>query len=155
MVSGVSEYLETKLNKESVLEMYSFLYKFKSNPLVVNCVNYINFHATSILVQKPFFTLSAEILADILSSDSFAAPELDIFKVVIKWIEQNPGEDIKSVTSKLRLYLISFKDLLNVVRKSGKISEASLMEVMKMKAKRNGLIYYLKKINSFFNVKSF
>jgi BTB/POZ domain-containing protein 9 len=107
------------------------------------------------LVQKPFFTLSAEILADILSSDSFAAPELDIFKVVIKWIEQNPGEDIKSVTSKLRLYLISFKDLLNVVRKSGKISEASLMEVMKMKAKRNGLIYYLKKINSFFNVKSF
>jgi len=96
----------------------------------------MNIHATALLSNKSFLKLSSEVLVDILSSDQFAAPEIDIFKFVVKWVEQNPGEEVAKVVSELRLYLISFKDLLNVVRKSPLVSEGIVMEAMKVRAKK-------------------
>lgn len=65
----------------------------------------------------------------VLRRDNFCAPEVEIFRSVCKWRDNNPSEEIKSVVSLLRLPLMSIHDLLHLVRpscifESGKMFEA-------------------------------
>ena len=64
-----------------------------------------------IIQHESFLQLSAGALIDLLSKNSFYAPEIEIFAAVQSWVKANPGVEADGVLSKkasLYLQLIHF-----------------------------------------------
>ena len=72
-------------------------------------------------------------LAEVISRNSFCAPEIDIFKAVQQWAERNPDESLENIVCCVRLPLMSLEDLLNIVRPSNLVSADSILDAIKMK----------------------
>lgn len=82
-------------------------------------------------------------MKEVLSRDSFCAPEIEIFKAVRRWAEVNPEADLPSVMSAVRLPLMSLEELLNVVRESGLVSSDVILDGIKVKTtKRDTELLY-------------
>lgn len=54
-------------------------------------------HAIDIIKHSSFLQLSAGALNDLISRDSFYAPEIDIFLAVQSWVKANPEVDVNEV----------------------------------------------------------
>lgn len=58
---------------------------FVMRSLATFCLDFIDFHAEVITKHSTFKTLTADALEQIISRDSFCAPEVNIFKAVSKF----------------------------------------------------------------------
>lgn len=54
-------------------------------------------HACEVIQHESFLQLSTAALNELVSRDSFYAPEIDIFLAVQAWVKANPDADGKSV----------------------------------------------------------
>jgi len=73
-------------------------------------------------------------VGDILSRDSFCAPEVGIFKAVHEWVLANPGEEeTATILRAVRLTLMSANDLLRVVRPTGLVPPDVLLDAFQAK----------------------
>lgn len=54
-------------------------------------------HASEILQHESFLQLSPTALSELISRDSFYAPELDIFLAVDSWVKANPEVNNREV----------------------------------------------------------
>lgn len=73
-------------------------------------------------------------LQELISRDSFCAPEIDIFKAVQLWAEHNGDVQLaKSAMALIRFQLITLDDLLNVVRTSSLVSADTILDAIKVK----------------------
>jgi BTB/POZ domain-containing protein 9 len=89
----------------------------------------------------------------VLSRDSFCAPEIEIFKAVKRWAEQNSDADLPYVMSAIRLPLMSLEELLNVVRTSGLVSADVILDGINIKTtKRDTDLCYRGSLNQSFIV---
>ena len=70
---------------------------------------------------------------DVISRDSFCAPEIDIFKAIQSWAVRNPDESTSHIISAVRLPLMSLSELLNNVRPSNLVSADSILDAIKLK----------------------
>lgn len=61
-------------------------------------------HACEVIQHESFLQLSADALNELVSRDSFYAPEIEIFLAVREWVKANPDVDGKSVLSKYKRY---------------------------------------------------
>lgn len=77
--------------------------------------------------------LSPDALKEIISRDSFYAPEIEIFKALQAWIKANSDVDAKDVLSYVRLSLMTIPDLLNVVRPTGLVSSEAILDAISMR----------------------
>lgn len=66
-----------------------------------------------------------------ISRDSFCASEVDIFRAVCEWSQQNPDVDMADILSAVRLPLMALPELLNVVRPTGLVSADSILDAIK------------------------
>lgn len=69
---------------------------------------------------------------ELISRDSFCAPENIIFNAVVKWTEHNQGQDPSPILECVRLPLMSMNDLLNVVRPTSLVSADSILDAIKL-----------------------
>jgi BTB/POZ domain-containing protein 9 len=66
--------------------------------------------------------------------DSFCAAEIDIFRAVCQWAEQNQGVDPTPILEVVRLPLMSMSQLLNMVRDSGLVSSDTILDAIKLQS---------------------
>lgn len=62
-------------------------------------------HAIDIIKHDSFLQLSAGALNDLISRDSFYAPEIDIFLAVQSWVKANPDVDVNQVLGLLKIFV--------------------------------------------------
>ena len=73
-------------------------------------------------------------MAAIISRDSFAAPEIDIFNMVKKWHEINGVKEAKQILiDKIRLQLMKLEELLGEVRNSNLIDSNTILDAIQLK----------------------
>lgn len=61
------------------------------------CLEYMDKHASEIMQHESFLQLSPTALSELISRDSFYAPEMDIFLALDLWIKANPEVDNRKV----------------------------------------------------------
>lgn len=74
-------------------------------------------------------------LQELISRDSFYAPEIDIFKAVQMWSERNPEQDPTDIVKHIRLPLINMDDLFAVVRRSDLVSSEVILNAIENRHK--------------------
>lgn len=76
--------------------------------------------------------LNGQSLYDIFIRDSFCLPEITIFNIVNKWIQQNPKEkeSHKALLDCVRLPLIKIEDLLNIVRPTNLVGADRILDTI-------------------------
>lgn len=72
-------------------KIYIYLYQIQV------CHEYMDEHACEVIQHESFLQLSADALNELVSRDSFYAPEIDIFLAVRAWVNANPDTDGKNV----------------------------------------------------------
>lgn len=82
-----------------------YIFFFSCLDLKKWCYQYVNKYAAEIIHHDSFLQLSPTALNELISRDSFYAPEIDIFLAVQEWIKANPDVDAKEI---LGLYKCSF-----------------------------------------------
>lgn len=71
-------------------------------------------------------------MRDLISRDSFWAPEIEIFQAVCNWADHNKGQDPTPILEVVRLQLMGMHELLNVVRDTGLVSSDSILDAIKI-----------------------
>ena len=89
-----------------------------------------------------FCSLNKQALVDLLSCDSFFAPEMDVFNGVQQWMEANeisPG-DAKDLLMVVRLSLIPMDSLLFEVRESKLFDDSDILDAIAITHRQEGLL---------------
>ena len=73
-------------------------------------------------------------LKEVISRDSFCAPEIEIFRGVQTWSERNPDEALQGIVKHVRLPLMSLDELLNTVRPSSLVAADAILDAIKVKS---------------------
>ncbi|RWS25194.1 BTB/POZ domain-containing protein 9-like protein [Leptotrombidium deliense] len=130
---AISDYLQTNLNIKNVCQIYDSAVLYCLDSLALMCTTFIDRHAGDIIRHESFFNLSATAFKDMISRDSFCAPEVDIFLAVSEWVKRNGVTDYGHIMDCVRLPLISLPDLLNVVRNSELVSPDAILDAITAK----------------------
>lgn len=94
----------------------------------------------SILVCVCVCVLSQTALLTVVSRDSFAASEKEIFLALSRWSRQHDeGADTHEVMSAVRLPLMTLTEMLNVVRPSGLLSPDDLLDAIKTRSESRNM----------------
>lgn len=72
------------------------------------CHEFMDKHAVEIIQHESFMQLSSTALIELISRDSFYAPEIDIFSAVTSWVVANPGVNAEEVLGR------DFQDFLGL-----------------------------------------
>jgi len=91
--------------------------------------------------SEGFLSLSQAALVDLLSRDSFFAPEIDIFRSVIRWMEKHNVsiEDARDLLKVVRLQLVTRNDLFSVIRPSGVYQPDQILDALQWQSEKNPL----------------
>ncbi|CAK9800523.1 BTB/POZ domain-containing protein 9 [Anthophora plagiata] len=128
--ASISDYLKEILNVKNVCLIFDAALLYRLEFLTRVCREYLDVHAYDMIKHESFLQLNANTLNELISRDSFYAPEINIFLAIGLWVKANPDADSKSVLDKVRLSLISITDLLNVVRSSGLVSPEAILDAI-------------------------
>ncbi|KAG1654460.1 BTB/POZ domain-containing protein 9 [Nymphon striatum] len=134
---AISVYLEAILNITNVCMIYDMANLYQLTSLVEVCSLFMDRHASEIIQHGSFLSLSASALKNMISRDSFCAPEVEIFSAVCEWSRHNitadtdRKEELHFILQEIRLPLMSLQDLLNVVRPSCLMSPDTILDAIK------------------------
>lgn len=70
-------------------------------------------------------------MEQLISRDSFCAPEIEIFRAVREWVRHNPDEPPESIFGQIRFSLMKLEDLLNIVRPTGLVAPDLILDAIK------------------------
>uniref|UniRef100_S4RLR5 BTB/POZ domain-containing protein 9 n=1 Tax=Petromyzon marinus TaxID=7757 RepID=S4RLR5_PETMA len=134
--NALSTYLCSVLSVSNVCTVYDVASLYSLSTLCSTCEAFADKHAAGVLQSDGFFSLSKGALLRILSRDSFAAPERDIFSAVVAWCVcgHNPGEDAREAVAAVRLPLMNLSELLDRVRPSGLLSPDAILDAIKARS---------------------
>nr|KAG5695211.1 hypothetical protein BaRGS_018333 [Batillaria attramentaria] len=130
--TSISDYLKATLSLRNVCCIYDLANIYSLTSLCNVCKDFMDRHASDILVSEPFLALSLNSVRDLIMRDSFCAEEIDIFRAVCEWAEHNQGVDPTPILEVVRLPLMSMNQLLNVVRDTGLVSSDSILDAIKL-----------------------
>lgn len=130
----ITAYLKATLTVTNVCIIYNVANFYQLKDLCASCTSFIDMNATEVLKTEGFLTLSYSALNELVTRDSFYAPEIDIYHGVIKWKEHNPDrrEESKELLKGIRLQLIPLNDLLKEVRKSGHFKPDDILDAISL-----------------------
>ena len=76
--------------------------------------------------------MSRDCVREIISRDSFCAPEVEIFKAVYNWVRINDitNDECENILKEVRLTLIPTQDLLKVVRPTNLVQPDVLLDAI-------------------------
>uniref|UniRef100_A0A4W3GF64 BTB/POZ domain-containing protein 9 n=1 Tax=Callorhinchus milii TaxID=7868 RepID=A0A4W3GF64_CALMI len=131
---ATSDYLCTILNINNVCMVYDVASLYSLAKLSNTCCLYMDRSAKAVLTSDGFLTVSKAALLSIVSRDSFAAPEKDIFLALVNWCKRNPDETHPEILQAVRLPLMSLTELLNVVRPAALLSADTILDAIKIRS---------------------
>ena len=116
-VSG--RFLEREISKSNCISTFYFAEKYLCDELITNSINFIHANFASVAEMEEFLNLEAKEVERWISSDEISvAVEADVFKIVLKWIEQDKSErkkSFKQLFHHVRLPFLSRDFLIDVV----------------------------------------
>ncbi|XP_033340114.2 BTB (POZ) domain containing 9 isoform X2 [Megalopta genalis] len=95
--TSVSDYLREILNIKNACLIFNAAFFYQIECLTRVCQEYMDKHASEVIQHESFLQLSAAALNELVSRDSFYAPEIDIFLAVQAWVKANSDTTDKSV----------------------------------------------------------
>ncbi|KAK7862456.1 hypothetical protein R5R35_001170 [Gryllus longicercus] len=128
--ASISDYLREALSVRNVCMVFDAARLYQLQFLTRVCLSFMERHALEVIHHESFLQLSPGALRDLISRDSFYAPEADIFHAVADWAQANPDEDAEPVLSAVRLPLMSLTELLTVVRPTGLVSPDAILDAI-------------------------
>ncbi|XP_053988231.1 BTB/POZ domain-containing protein 9 [Hylaeus volcanicus] len=131
--TSISDYLREILNIKNICLIFDAALLYQLEFLTRVCHEYMDKHACEVIQHENFLQLSTGALNELISRDSFYAPEVNIFLAVRAWVNANPDADSKSVLDKVRLSLVPITDLLNIVRVSGLVTPEAILDAIAAK----------------------
>ena len=112
-------FLEREISKSNCISIFYFAEKYQCAELITNTRKFIHANFASVAEMEQFLTLEAEEVERWISSDEISvAVEADVFKIVLKWIEQNKSErkaSFEQLFRQVRLGSLSRDILFDVV----------------------------------------
>ena len=114
-----------------------------------------NFSCLQALESETFGNLSRECVREIISRDSFCAPEVEIFKAVYNWVRINDitNDECENILKEVRLTLIPTQDLLKVVRPTNLIQPDVLLDAIQSRTESRDMeLKYRGYLSEFFNI---
>lgn len=130
--SSVSDYLKAILNIRNVCHIYDLANIYNLVSLCTVCKDFMDRNAHAVLNSESFLNLSQASMRDLISRDSFWAPEIEIFQAVCNWADHNKGQDPTPILEVVRLQLMGMYELLNDVRNTGLVSSDSILDAIKI-----------------------
>lgn len=133
---AIGNYLESIIDVKNVSVIYDVACLYQLFQLRDECLMYMDHNAVDALETEGFTNLSENAIIDIISRDSFCAPEIKIFKAVSDWISTNkedPSKDFSHILKIIRLPLISLHDLFHGVRNSKLFDSDVILDAIQMK----------------------
>ncbi|XP_076652574.1 BTB (POZ) domain containing 9 [Halictus rubicundus] len=131
--TSISDYLREIVNIKNVCLIFDAALLYRIECLTRVCQGYMERYACKVIQHESFLQLSTAALNELVSRDSFYAPEIDIFLAVQAWVKANADTNDKSVLDKVRLSLISITDLLNIVRPTGLVAPNIILDAIATK----------------------
>jgi len=112
-------FLERQLSESNCISTFYFAEMYQCDDLIINTRKFIHANFASVAEMDDFLNLEAKEVERWISSEEISvAVEADVFKVVLKWIEQNKSErkaSFEQLFRHLRLAFLSRDFLLDVV----------------------------------------
>ncbi|KAF7996778.1 hypothetical protein HCN44_002424 [Aphidius gifuensis] len=127
---SISDYLKEILSIKNVCLIFDATRLYQLDRLTKVCHQYMDKHALEIIKHESFYQLSSNAINELVSRDSFYAPEIDIFLAMQSWVKANPDIDPNKVLGQVRLSLIAITDLLNLVRPTGLVSPEAILDAI-------------------------
>ncbi|XP_064623500.1 BTB/POZ domain-containing protein 9-like [Lineus longissimus] len=131
--TAISDYLKDILNITNVCLIYDMANIYTLQSLSKTCFEFMDRNAAEVLISENFLVLSESSLYEVISRDSFCAPEIDIFQAVCSWRENNPEADISKIVQAVRITLMNIKELLNFVRPTHLVCPDAILDAIKLR----------------------
>ena len=130
--SSISDYLKAVLSIKNVCMVYDMASLYVLEKLMHSCCFFMDRHAVDVIQHESFSNLSGDCVRDIISRDSFCAPEVEIFKAVTNWVKVNEAnvQECEQILANVRLSLIPTQDLLKVVRPTSLVQPDVLLDAI-------------------------
>ena len=113
------QFLEQQITKSNCISTFYFAEMYQCDELIANTRKFIHANFASVAEMDEFLNLEAKEVERWISSDEISvAVEADVFRIVLKWIEQDKSErksSFKQLFRHVRLAFLSRDFLLDVV----------------------------------------
>lgn len=138
---AISSYLKATLSVNNACVIFNTANFYQLKDLCTACYTYIDSHATEMTSSEGFLSLSQAALIDLLSRDSFFAPEIEIFRSIVQWMEKNniSVEEASDLLKVVRLQLVSNNDLFNIIRPSGLYQPDQILDALHYQSEKKPL----------------
>lgn len=84
------------------------------------------------MILKFCLILLQQSVKELISRDSFCAPEIEIFQSVQRWVQENSEIDPSEILESVRLALMTMQELLNNVRDTSLVSPDKILDAIKL-----------------------
>ena len=112
-------FLQRQMSKSNCISTFYFAEMYQCDELITNTRKFIHANFASVAEMDEFLNLEAKEVERWISSDEiYVAMEADVFKIVLKWIEQNKSErkaSFEQLFGHVRLAFLSRDFLFDVV----------------------------------------
>ncbi|XP_010773074.1 BTB/POZ domain-containing protein 9 [Notothenia coriiceps] len=137
---STSEFLRTILHINNVCPVFDVASLYSLSALSAACCAFMDRHAPEVLNSDSFLLLSKTALLTVVSRDSFAATEKEIFLALSRWCRQHEeGVDTQEVMAAVRLPLMTLTEMLNTVRPSGLLTPDDLLDAIKTRSESRNM----------------
>ena len=86
-------FLEKQMSNYNCISTFHFAERYRCDELVLRSTKFIQDNFTSVAKSDEFLNLEAEEVEKWISGENIlVAAEEDVFRIILKWIEQNKGE---------------------------------------------------------------
>jgi len=135
-------FLERQMAKSNCISTFYFAEMYQCDELITNSRKFIHANFASVAEMDEFLNLEAKEVERWISSDEISvAVEADVFKIILKWIEQNKSErkaSFEQLFRHLRLAFVSRDFLFDVVTDELVEENSNLLKLISKAIKLTG-----------------
>ena len=132
--TSIMAFLRATLNVTNVCLVYNVANYYQLRDLCFACSTFVDGHAAEVMKSDGFLSLSLSALTELCNRDSFFAPEIDIYRGIVRWVGHNEVETEVSrrLLQVVRLQLIPMEHLLGEIRSSKLFDPDHILDAIAM-----------------------
>ena len=125
-------FLRATLNVNNVCLVYNVASFYQLKDLFFACSTFVDTHAPEVMKSEGFLSLSLAALKELCGRDSFYAPEIEIYRGIVRWITHNESsaEGSRELLKVVRLQLMAMEDLLAEIRSSKLFNPDNILDAI-------------------------
>ena len=138
--TSIMAFLRATLNVTNVCLVYNVASYYQLRDLCFACSTFVDAHAADVMKSDGFLSLSLSALTELCNRDSFFAPEIDIYRGIVRWVGHNEiGREVsRKLLRVVRLQLIPMEHLLGEIRASKLFDPNNILDaITKFTTKRS------------------